>query len=41
MDGPTWVALATGEIAWEEALAAGRVHASGERADLSAYLPLD
>jgi hypothetical protein len=41
MDGPTWVALATGELAWDEALAAGRVHASGERADLSAYLPLD
>jgi hypothetical protein len=39
-DGPTWVALATGELTWTDAEAAGRVRASGERADLSAYLPL-
>ena len=40
MDAETWLALATGELSWAEAEAAGRVHASGERADLSAYLPL-
>ncbi len=39
-DADTWVALATGELTWDDALASGRVHASGERADLSAYLPL-
>jgi hypothetical protein len=39
-DPATWLALATGELTWEEALAAGRVRASGERADLSGYLPL-
>jgi hypothetical protein len=40
MDGPTWLALATGEIGWAEAVESGRVRASGERADLSPYLPL-
>ena len=36
----TWLALATGAESWHEALAAGRVHASGERADLADWLPL-
>ena len=36
MDADTWIALATGELSWADA----RVSASGERADLSAYLPL-
>ena len=40
LDAETWVALATGAIGWHDAEAAGRVRASGERADLSAYLPL-
>lgn len=40
-DGATWLALATGRLAWAEAVVQGRVHASGERADLSALLPLD
>lgn len=40
MDGETWLALATGELTWADAVADGRVHASGERADLSPYLPL-
>jgi hypothetical protein len=40
LDGATWVSLATGEVTWTEAVAAGHVRASGERADLSAYLPL-
>lgn len=39
-DGATWVALATGDLTWAEAEAAGRVRASGERADLTPYLPL-
>jgi hypothetical protein len=40
MDAETGLSLATGELAWSDAVAAGRVRASGERADLSAYLPL-
>ncbi|MGY2876586.1 hypothetical protein ACVW00_003776 [Marmoricola sp. URHA0025 HA25] len=39
-DPDTWLALASGELSWAEAVAAGRVRASGERADLSPYLPL-
>jgi len=39
-DPLTWLQLATGALTWSEAAASGRVHASGERADLSAYLPL-
>jgi uncharacterized protein (TIGR03083 family) len=40
MDDMTWLRLATGRMAWAEAMAEGRVSASGERADLSALLPL-
>ena len=40
-DAETWVALATGRLSWADADAAGAISASGERADLSAYLPLD
>jgi hypothetical protein len=39
-DAETWIALATGALAWSEALAAARVSASGERTDLGPYLPL-
>jgi hypothetical protein len=39
-DASTWLLLATGQLAWGDAVAAGRVHASGNRADLSAQLPL-
>ena len=39
-DALTWIALATGELAWEDAESSGRVVASGERADLAPYLPL-
>lgn len=39
-DPMTWVALATGGMPWEAAMAEGLVHASGERADLSALLPI-
>jgi hypothetical protein len=40
MDPPTWLELATGRTTWAAAVAAGRVRASGTRADLSPYLPL-
>lgn len=39
-DAVTWLELATGRLAWADAVAAGRVSASGERADLSTYLPV-
>lgn len=39
-DADTWLALATGRTTWHEAVDAGAVRASGERTDLSAYLPL-
>jgi Bacterial SCP ortholog len=39
-DAATWLRLATGELTWAAAVAEGRVSASGNRADLSAHLPL-
>jgi len=39
-DPDTWIALATGEESWDDAVAAGRVSASGTRADLRDHLPL-
>lgn len=39
-DAETWLALADGTLAWSDAVASGRVRASGERSDLSVYLPL-
>ncbi|HET8960112.1 sterol carrier family protein [Nocardioides sp.] len=39
-DPQTWIALATGGLDWAAAVDEGRVRASGERTDLSAYLPL-
>ncbi len=39
-DPDTWLALALGEVSWVQAETGGRVRASGERADLTAYLPL-
>lgn len=38
-DATTWLGLVTGRVSWHEAVADGRVHASGERADLSAHVP--
>jgi hypothetical protein len=35
-----FVELCTGRLAWEEALRDGRVRTFGDRADLSAWLPL-
>jgi len=40
MDAATWLALATGSIAWSEARSSGRVHASGQRADLEGAVPV-
>ena len=39
-DAATWIALATGGEQWADAVASGRISASGVRADLSAVLPL-
>ncbi|KHL05394.1 sterol carrier family protein [Sinomonas humi] len=39
-DAETWLSLATGRIAWPEALASGKLSASGTRTDLSELLPL-
>lgn len=36
----TWLALIIGEVHWAQAVASGAVSASGQRADLSALLPL-
>ena len=39
-DPRTWLELATGTRTWSDAVAAGKITASGNRADLSAHLPL-
>jgi uncharacterized protein (TIGR03083 family) len=39
-DPVTWLELATGRLSWADARSAGRVSASGERADISEYLPV-
>jgi hypothetical protein len=39
-DAATWLALATGEVSWDAALADARVSASGTRAELSEVLPI-
>jgi hypothetical protein len=40
MDAQTWLALASGDLTWDQAVTSGAVLASGSRADLSSYLPL-
>ncbi|MEY3195821.1 MAG: hypothetical protein RLY96_414 [Actinomycetota bacterium] len=40
MDAQTWLALASGELSWDQAVASGAVLASGSRADLAQFLPL-
>ena len=40
MDAATWIALATGSLSWDAAVADVRVTASGQRASLAANLPL-
>lgn len=39
-DAATWLAMVSGQLSWEDAVAAGKVAASGLRADLSGLLPL-
>jgi hypothetical protein len=39
-DAETWIALALGDEQWMDAAAAGRISASGTRADISDLLPL-
>lgn len=39
-DPRTWLELATGRLLWTDAVAAGRVSASGTRADLAHWLPI-
>jgi Bacterial SCP ortholog len=40
MDPRTWLELATGLVSWAAAVAAGRVSASGSRADIAWLLPV-
>ncbi|KNC17303.1 hypothetical protein AC792_14595 [Arthrobacter sp. RIT-PI-e] len=39
-DAATWLALVRGKQTWAEAVTAGKVAASGSRADLEAWLPI-
>jgi hypothetical protein len=39
-DAGTWLRLAIGELSWAQAAGSGAVRASGNRADLAAYLPV-
>lgn len=39
-DARTWLELCLGAVTWAQARRDGRVHASGERADLSGLLPI-
>ena len=40
MDADTWLALAIGDLNWNDAVDSGKVSATGARADLSEYLPI-
>lgn len=40
-DPVTWLELVTGQLRWTDAVATGRVRASGLRADLGAWLPME
>jgi hypothetical protein len=40
MDADTWLALANGDLNWNDAVDSGKVSATGARADLSEYLPI-
>jgi uncharacterized SCP-like protein len=39
-DPMTWLLVATGRLAWAEAVESGKVRASGIRTDLTPYLPV-
>ena len=40
MDAATWIAVATGRVGWDAAIADGLITASGQRADLREWLPI-
>ena len=40
-DPATWLELVTGMLRWTDAVATGRVRASGLRADLAPWLPME
>jgi hypothetical protein len=40
MSPETWFALAVGDLAWDAAVAAGSIHASGTRAEIKGHIPL-
>lgn len=40
MSPAVWLDLSSGKIDWADAVADGRISASGPRSDLSVYLPL-
>ena len=40
VDPRTWLELVVGHLSWAEGVRQGRVRASGERSDLTPYLPL-
>ena len=40
MNADTWLALASGERTWADAMSAGLINASGARADLTELLPI-
>ena len=40
MDADTFLRICAGDLAWEDAAAAGRVSVSGTRADVSRFFPL-
>ena len=40
MDAPTWIGLAVGDLDWDDVHRDAGLTASGERSDLSSYLPL-
>jgi hypothetical protein len=39
-DPMTWLLVATGRLTWVDAVASGKVHASGIRTDLTEFLPV-
>lgn len=41
MKADTWLALVTGKVSWADAVNDGSIQASGERADLSRFFPLE
>ena len=40
MDADTWLALASGDRTWADAMSQGLINASGARADLTELLPI-